>query len=142
MTKRLFGILNAPSRTQQDIADLKSELEAYKKTMGISGIRYDNIKTKTSPKDIMSEYVARVERMEKRIEQKQQEYLKAHDKVKELIDQLQGDEKSVIIQRYIAGKEYKEIAESFPVSMAQMYRYRKSAIKKLEKMIVNESECT
>ena len=142
MMTRLFDILNAPSWIRQDIADLESELEAYRKTMGISGIRYDKVKTRTSPKDRMPEYVARVEQMLKQIKRKQQEYLRAHDKVKELTDQLQGVEKSVIIQRYLEGKRYEDIAESFPMSEAQMYRYRASAIEKLEKMIVNESECT
>lgn len=140
MMTRLFDILNAPSWIRQDIADLESELEAYRQTMGLSGIRYDKDKVKTSPKDQMLEYAARVEGLLKKIKKKQQEYLKAHDKVKELTDQLQGVEKSVIIQRYLEGKRYEDIAESFPMSEAQMYRYRASAIEKLEKMIVNESE--
>lgn len=142
MITKLFEILNAPSWIRQDIADLESELEAYRKTMGLSGIRYDTVKIKSSPKDRMPEYAARVEQMLKLIKRKQQEYLKAHDKVKELTDQLQGVEKSVIIQRYLEGKRYEDIAESFPISEAQMYRYRASAIEKLEKMIVNESEST
>lgn len=142
MITKLFDILNAPSWIRQDIADLESELEAYRKTMGLSGIRYDTVKIKSSPKDRMPEYAARVEQMLKLIKRKQQEYLKAHDKVKELTDQLQGVEKSVIIQRYLEGKRYEDIAESFPMSEAQMYRYRASAIEKLEKMIVNESEST
>ena len=140
MMTRLFDILNAPSWIRQDIADLESELEAYRQTMGLSGIRYDKDKVKTSPKDKMPEYAARVEGLLKKIKKKQKEYLKAHDKVKELTNQLQGVEKSVIIQRYLEGKRYEDIAESFPMSEAQMYRYRASAIEKLEKMIVNESE--
>ena len=112
MITKLFDILNAPSWIRQDIADLESELEAYRKTMGLSGIRYDTVKIKSSPKDRMPEYAARVEQMLKLIKRKQQEYLKAHDKVKELTDQLQGVEKSVIIQRYLEGKRYEDIAES------------------------------
>lgn len=139
MTTRLLNILTAPRWIRQDIADLESELEAYRQTMGVSGIRYDQDKVKTSPKDKMPEYAARVEGLLKKIKRKQQEYLKAHDKVKRLANKLDGIEKSIIIQRYLEGKRYEDIAESFPMSESQMYRYRHEAIEKLEKMLVNES---
>lgn len=134
MTTRLFNILNAPSWIRQDIADLESELEAYRQTMGLSGIRYDQDKVRTSPKDRMPDYAARVEQLLKMIKKKQQEYLKAHDKVKELADQLQGVEKSIIIQRYLEGKRYEDIADSFPMSERQMFNYREKAINKLESL--------
>ena len=134
MTTRLFNILNAPRWIRQEIADLESELEAYRQTMGLSGIRYDQDKVRTSPKDRMPDYAARVEQLLKMIKKQQQEYLKAHDKVKELADQLQGVEKSIIIQRYLEGKRYEDIADSFPMSERQMFNYREKAINKLESL--------
>ena len=139
MTTRLLNILTAPRWIRMDIADLESELEAYRQTMGLSGIRYDQDKVRTSPKDRMPEYAARVEGLLKMIKRKQQEYLKAHDKVKRMADELEGVEKSIIIQRYLEGKRYEDIADSFPMSESQMFRYRREAIEKLEKMIVNDS---
>lgn len=140
MTTRLLNILTAPRWIRQDIADLESEMEAYRQTMGLSGIRYDQDKVQASPKDRMPDYAARVEGLLKNIKRKQQEYLKAHDKVKRMANKLDGVEKSIIIQRYLEGKRYEDIADSFPMSESQMYRYRREAIEKLEKMIVNESK--
>ena len=139
MTTRLLNILTAPRWIRQDIADLESEMEAYRQTMGLSGIRYDQDKVQASPKDRMPDYAARVEGLLKNIKRKQQEYLKAHDKVKRMANKLDGVEKSIIIQRYLEEKRYEDIADSFPMSESQMYRYRHEAIEKLEKMLVNES---
>ena len=140
MRDELFEILDMPKRIMRDIRDLESEKEAYKQTMLLSGISYDDVKIKTSPRDRMPEYIVRVESIEEKIEERQQAHLRACDKVKQLAEKLQGDEKSIIIQYYLEGKIYEEVAASLHMSVSQMYRYRKTAIMKLEKMVVNESE--
>lgn len=135
MTETLYVTLNRPKWIRQDIKDLESELAAYRETMMLSGISYDSDKVKTSPKDRMPEYAARVEAMLSKIKEKQQEYLKAHDTVRELADSLQGIEKTIIIQRYLECKRYEDIAAGIYMSERQMYNYRSRAVEKLEKII-------
>ena len=132
MKLELFEILNMPARIRRDIKDLESELEAYRQTMLLSGIRYDGDKVKTSPKDRMPEYAARVDSILKKIKERQQAYLHAHDKVIRMTEDLLPEEKSIIIQRYLEGKRYEDIAAGFPMSERQMFRLRGDAIRKLE----------
>ena len=135
MTEALYAALNKPKWIRQDIENLESELNAYTETMKLSGIRYDSDKVKTSPKDYMPEYAARVDSMQSKIKEKQQEYLKAHDAVRELADALQGIEKKIIIQRYLECRRYEDIAAGVYMSVRQMYKYRSRAIEKLEKIV-------
>ncbi len=134
MTEKLFRILNEPHWIRQDIKDMESELEAYRQTMLLSGISYDGDKVKTSPKDRMPDYVVRVEKILNNIKGKQQAYLRAHDRVKSLADKLRHDEKTIVIMRYLEGKGYEDIADSFPMSLSNMYRIRQQAINRLEGM--------
>lgn len=132
MKLELFEILNMPARIRREIKDLESELEAYRQTMLVSGISYDGDKVKTSPKDRMPEYAARVDSILEKIKERQQAYLHAHDKVIKMAAGLQTEEKSIIIQRYLEGKRYEDIAAGFPMSERQMFRLRGEAIRKLE----------
>lgn len=135
MKLELFETLNMPAWIRREIKDLESELEAYRQTMLVSGISYDGDKVKTSPKDRMPEYAARVDSILEKIKERQQAYLHAHDKVIRMAAGLQPEEKSIIIQRYLEGKRYEDIAAGFPMSERQMFNYRRAAIQKLEKKI-------
>lgn len=135
MKLELFEILNMPAWIRRDIKDLESELEAYRQTMLLSGISYDSDKVKTSPRDRMPEYAARVDSILEKIKEKQQAYLRAHDKVIRMTEDLLPEEKSIIIQRYLEGKRYEDIAAGFPMSERQMFRLREEAIRKLESKI-------
>lgn len=108
--------------------------------MILPGIGYDQERVQTSPKDRMPDYAARAEKLLSRIKDKERDYLRAHGKVVRMTRKLDPIERSIIIQRYIEGRSYEAIAESFPMSERQMFNYRRSAIEKLEKIAVNCSK--
>lgn len=140
MTEKLFRILNEPHWIRQDIKDMESELEAYRQTMLLSSVSYDSDKVRSSPKDRMPDYVARIEKVLNYIKERQQAYLRAHDKVKDLANHLKNEEKSIVIMRYLEGKTYEDIADSFPMSLSNMYRIRQQAIARLESVIAGTED--
>lgn len=137
MTDELFSILIAPSELQDEIESIESKIKAYRDKMLPSAIRYDSDKVKSSPKDIMPEYVAKIEGLSNLKEKKIIEQFKALNRVEALAEHLTGTEKRIIIMRYMENREYEEIAEILYMSERQMFNYRKSAIEKLEKISVN-----
>lgn len=130
----ILEILKMPKKIQKEIENLELEKHAYSQMVLLSGISYDGVKVKTSPKDRMPEYAARIDSILEKIKERQQAYLIAHDKVISMTAVLTEDEKKIIIQRYLLGTEYDEIAAGFSMSERQMFRLRQEAIKKMQKL--------
>jgi DNA-directed RNA polymerase specialized sigma subunit len=124
---------------QKDIVKLVSRKEAYVQTMSLSGIRYDQVKVKTSPRDRMPEYAARLEKLDNSIDKRRKDWTKACDRVTSLTKTLNSTEALIIEQHYLKGMTFTVIAAGIPLSESQTYKIRKAAIEKLEKTIVKRS---
>lgn len=57
-----------------------------------------------------------------------------------ILDKLSGDERTVLYQYYILAKEWQKVAEDIYMSERNVYKLRKSAVEKLEKLYAKPSD--
>lgn len=57
-----------------------------------------------------------------------------------ILDKLSGDERTVLYQYYILAKDWQKVAEDIYMSERNVYKLRKSALEKLEKLYPKPSD--
>lgn len=117
---------------ENKIKRLTNTINELKSCLYPGGIRYDLDKVNTSPKDKMSEIYARIDELEREIEQeyefKAQAVLKIDNTLKTIPE---GDGKTILAEYYIARKSMPKIASEMGYSMRHCFRLRSQTIKQL-----------
>lgn len=136
MTDRLFVVLTTPKRLKSEIQRLDERIEDTRLMMLPSAIRYDTDKVKSSPSDPMLKFAEKIDELEKKKEKLLPEWLKARDKLFNLIDRLTEDDYKKIIQdRFMNSKKFAQIVEEMPYVERQVYRKYSEAIEELESFV-------
>ena len=139
MTDKLYAILKAPGQTKRSIRGVQVEISNLKVDMMPSGIRYDKDKVQISPKDSMSEYAARLLKLEEQGLALCNEYAKQCELVDELVAELKNvDQVNVIKAKYIVGLTFEQIADALYFSESYTYKIHRQAIRNLELAIRKE----
>ena len=105
-------MLQKPSRILGEIDCVEETIETLRLQALPKGISYDKDRVQTSPKDMLPEYVAKIEEKEREHSELTKKYLAAVDEALELIKRIDGrNEQAVLVKLYIAGKTRAEIEQ-------------------------------
>lgn len=135
MTQEVYTLLTKPKKIRADIRKTESEIDGLRLSMLPTGITYDKDIVQTSPDDPMAQYVVRVEALLNRLKTLKLAYLEAQDKVVEACNKLSSPQSEIISLRFISGWSFEKIAESFPMSERQMFRYYKKGLMEIDEQI-------
>lgn len=143
MLKELSEIIEKPLKIKRRIIQTCLELEEIRRTASsVQGVSYNAARVTTSHGQSRTEqYIIKSERMQNKIQELMREELEAIDACKQLIysADLDRDERSILIRRYIGCMRYPDIAESMGTCEKSMYLKRRSGIEKLEKIITRDA---
>lgn len=138
MNRALYLVLARPKRIRLQIRKTEAVIEGLRLSMLPGSVRYDKDRVQSSPDDPMTQYITRIEKLEKKIQELQLKYLDAQDEIVLLADSLPGPQDTIITLRFVSGWDFPGIAKSLGMSERQMFRYYRKAIDALEKDV---SEC-
>lgn len=128
MTDEVYHLLAAPRLSLLKIKQLEARIRALEYSLLPSGIRYDQDKVQTSPDDQTSKVMARIDEIERQIEDLKEQIPKQTDAIRKACDQLESEEeRTVIVMYYIGGFHMDEIAEAINYSLRTAYRIRRKA---------------
>lgn len=133
MTEAVYKALTRPRKIRGQIKKAEAEMEGLRLSMLPGAIRYDKDAVQTSPQDPMAQYAARLDELERKIEELQTEYLDAQDQVVALANDLTTPGDVIITLRFISGWDFQSIAKDIHMSERQMFRYYKKAQEELSK---------
>lgn len=113
---------------QIQIARKREEIDCLK------AVSYDKPSVKGGqPVPAAERFVEYIERLEKRYEAVITEVFKIEDFIAENIQSLSDDEQTIMLERYLGNKKWKQVKKEFYYSERRIYDFHKSAINKLLK---------
>ena len=128
-----------PRRLKSAIRRLEIEIDSLYAMALPAGVRYDQDRVQTSPKDKMAEVAARADELERELRgeicAKQSEMLDAIMEVGRLIDSIENDrQKEALTAYYIRGDSVGKIAREMIYSREGIYKLLKRGIKSVHKV--------
>lgn len=135
MTDSVYEVLIKPRQIKNEIKSIDIAIEDLRLMMLPGAIRYDKDSIQSSPADPMDKYIERLSGLEQRRRRLQDEYLDAEERILSITGSLDSTESLIIIMRYIRLSSFDMIAEEIGRSERQMFRYYKTAVKKIEDVI-------
>ena len=133
MTSKTEQLLNNPHKIAEMIVRNQAKLEALKYTVMPHSAGYGKTGVRTDRKvDLIPEYVAKMDEIERTIKSLQKDYLRAVDALSAACEQLDEIPGTIIMYRYVHSKSYEEIAEIVMYSASQVYQLRRKGIEKLD----------
>lgn len=100
------------------------------------GVRYDRDKIQTTPKDTMTDVMARVVDLDTEIEALRHEKAQLIIQVSDAIEKLTDDnEKTVLTEFYIARAPMNKVAEAINYSVRRAYDFRKAGVTHLGEVL-------
>lgn len=100
------------------------------------GVRYDRDKIQTTPKDTMTDVMARVVALDNEIEALRHEKAQLIIQVSDAIEKLTDDnEKTVLTEFYIARASMTKVAEAINYSVRRAYDFRKAGVTHLGEVL-------
>lgn len=116
-------------RTENAIKRKQLRREELKSCLLPGAIRYDLDKVQTSPKDKLTEIIAKVDELDRQIEELMQEKAMLIIKIGEAIEQLPDDnEKTVLTEFYIGRVSMEKVAALINYSPRRAYYFRKQGV--------------
>lgn len=135
MTDKLYAVLHKPKYLRLKQVRTEAELDGVRLSVLPSGISYDRDNIQTSPVDPMPIYLEQVEALLEKLQKIKQERADAISDVIDLADDLDDNEGTIIVLRFISEKSFPDIASDMHRSDRQIYRDYRRAISLLEKKI-------
>jgi len=135
MTDKLYAVLHKPKYLRLKQVRTEAELDGVRLSVLPSGISYDRDNIQTSPVDPMPIYLEQVEALLEKLRKIKQERADAISDVIDLADDLDDNEGTIIVLRFISEKSFPDIASDMHRSDRQIYRDYRRAISLLEKKI-------
>lgn len=135
MTDKLYAVLHKPKYLRLKQVRTEAELDGVRLSVLPSGISYDRDNIQTSPVDPMPIYLEQVEALLEKLRNIKQERADAISDVIDLADDLDDNEGTIIVLRFISEKSFPDIASELHRSDRQIYRDYRRAISFLEKKI-------
>lgn len=135
MTDEVYDFLTAPGRTAAEIRT-KRRIRAERMSAAIPGaIRYDVPRVQSSPSDRMSAMVAEADELDHEIVQLRNRLREERRQIAALAEQLDDQERRVILLRYIDRVTWPDIARALHRSKSTVHRiHREAAAKLAEKL--------
>lgn len=119
MQIRRKGIIIRRKETQRD--ELRACLPG--------AIRYDRDRVQSTPTDKMADVIARVDELDREIEQLRREKVTLVIEISDAIEKLEDDnEKTVLTEFYIARAPMTEVADAINYSVRRAYHFRKMGV--------------
>ena len=110
-------MLQKPNQILGEIDCIDDTIEKLRLQALPKGISYDKDRVQTSPKDMLPEYVAKIDEKEHKRAELVNEYLTAVDEVLAIIKKVQGrNEQAVLVKLYIVGNTRAEIERALNCS--------------------------
>lgn len=121
-----YDYLTRIRKTEYAIKRKQLQREELKSCLLPNGIQYDLDKVQTSPKDKVSEIMARVDELDRQIEELMQKKALLVIEIGEAIEQLpDGNEKTVLTGFYIGRMPMEKVAALIDYSLRRAYYFRK-----------------
>ncbi len=116
-------------RTENAIKRKQLRREELKSCLLPGAIRYDLDKVQTSPKDKLTEIIAKVDELDRQIEELMQEKAMLIIKIGEAIERLEDDnEKTVLTEFYIGRIPMRDVAPAIGYSPRRAYQFRERGV--------------
>lgn len=136
MTDELYKFIKKPLWTKAKIKNTQAKIEDLNTMMLPGAIRYDKDKVQTSPSDPMLKYAERLTELEEELKKLQERYLKEQKDITDMIEKVPDpNEQTVLINRYINGMYFEDIAKNIPASISTVYRWHRLGMNHLEELI-------
>lgn len=102
-------------------------------------VRYDTDRVQSSPKDTMADVIARVDELDREIEQLKQEKARLLMEISDAIEQLDSDrEKLALTAFYIKGLSMSEVADTAHYTVRRGYQIRKQGVEHLTEVLQHD----
>ena len=129
--KKVIELLRSYRAYAYEIEALDLSLRQLRSSAVMPGKGLDGMPHGGGPQDL-SGYAAKIDKAERRLEEKKREAHKARDRVENAIEKLKDpDERTALRYHYILGVPWYKAAAKMHVSDATVYRLRKQAVAKL-----------
>lgn len=138
----VYEFLMCPHRKRLEIVRKENIIAELSSCLLPSAIRYDKDKVQSTPRDQLSETVAKINEMERQVEELKAERSALIINVNNMIEKLDNDiEKAVLTEWYINRTRPSRIAGNIGYSERQMYRCKREGVRHLAKILKDVSEC-
>ncbi|WP_455500932.1 DUF1492 domain-containing protein [Gemmiger sp.] len=128
----VYDFLMRPHWKKQEIRRLEETIEELRSCLLPGAIRYDKESVQSSPGNQLEETIAKIDEMERRLKQLNEERARLIVEVNEVIDRLEDPaERSVLTFYYVNRYSPAKVASLIGYSERWMYKTKKSAILKL-----------
>lgn len=135
MNDKRYSHLMRVRRTAYKIRKLTYRRDALEACLLPPAIRYDKDNVQTTPSDKISEIVAEINYIDKKIAELMADNLKAIQEVSEAIEQLDDDREKAVLSGYLlASKSMAAIASDIHYSREQTYRVYRKGLQKMTQM--------
>ena len=133
--------LRRPNRILGDIIIQREKAETLRENVLPKGISFDKEKVQSVAGDKMANYAARLEEIEKKLEELTEEYYQAINDIERVIYLVDNeDAREVLAKRYIARKPWIKIeTEMEYMSIATVYRAHKTGLRAVTKILMSEN---
>lgn len=130
MSDKKYSHFMKVRRIEYKIQRLKYRRAALEACLLPPAIRYDKDKVQTSPSDKVSEIVAEIDKIDKKIAELMSDNYSAIREVSDAIDTLDDDLEKVVLYGYLlAGRSMAAIAEDIHYSRQHTYRIYQQGLK-------------
>lgn len=129
--------LRKPNQILGDINILREKAETLRENVLPKGVCFDKEKVQSGTDDKMARYAAKLEEIEKKIEELYEEYYEAINRIEKVIYLVDNqDAREVLAKRYISRKPWLKIEmEMEYMSIATIYRAHKTGLRAVTRIL-------
>lgn len=137
----VYDFLAGPHQKRLEITRKENIIAELRSCLLPGAIRYDKDKVQSSPRDQLSETMAKIDELERQVEALKAERSALIIEVNNVIEKLENDiEKAVLTEWYINRTKPPRIASNIGYSERRMYHYKKEGVQHLAQILKDFSE--